>query len=192
MNICVYSSASSIIDKKYIEYVEKLCENLAKRGHNLVYGGGSEGLMGASARGFKKAGREVLSVIPEFFREYTLEGLFIESDQIVWCRTMHDRKNIMEDNADAFLILPGGIGTYDELFDILTTKRLGQHNKPIAVLNLFGYYKELFALLEKTAKEGFVTKKVFDVFKIFEDEKGLFEYLESGEDRFDYDKYKYD
>ena len=143
MRICVYGAASPNIDEQYITATETLGEALAKRGHNLVFGGGGNGLMGAAARGFKKGGADIIGVIPDFFRNEAIEAIYDCCDRLIEPKTMRERKQIMEDNADAFIVVPGGIGTYEEFFEILTSKQLCRHNKPIGIYNIDGYYDEM-------------------------------------------------
>ena len=117
MNICIYGSASKNLDSVYLEACEKFGELLAKRGHGLVFGGSSRGLMGATARGVKKAGGEVLGIVPRFFDE---EGdVYEECDDYIYTETMGERKDLFRINAYAFVILPGGIGTFDEFFETI-------------------------------------------------------------------------
>ncbi len=147
MKICVFGAASSEIDEIYINAVEELGENLAKRGHELVFGAGGNGLMGAAARGFKRGDGKVYGVIPSFFRDENIEAIFDKCDELIFTETMAQRKTKMEDIADAFIVVPGGIGTFEELFEVLTLKQLGRHTKPIAVYDIDGYYKNLMAFL---------------------------------------------
>ena len=144
MRICVYGAASPSIDAEYIAKVEELGKIMAKRGHSLVFGGGKNGLMGAVARGVHDNGGEILGVIPTFFIEQSAEVLYEHCDKVVETETMRERKQIMEDNADAFIVVPGGIGTYEEFFEILTSKQLCRHNKPIAIYNVLGFYENTF------------------------------------------------
>lgn len=136
MKICVYGASSPTIDPKYIEMVEKMGEEMALRGHSLVFGGGANGLMGAAARGVKKGKGYIVGVIPKFFNEENIEAVYDECDELIEPDTMRQRKQIMEDNADAFIITPGGIGTFEEFFEILTLKQLCRHNKPIVIYNV--------------------------------------------------------
>ena len=156
MKVCVFGAASDIIDKKYIDEVEKRGEELAKRGHELVCGAGGNGLMGAAARGVHKQNGKITGVIPEFFREENIEKIFEECDEIIYTKTMAERKAKMEDLADAFMIVPGGMGTFEEFFEVLTLKQLGRHVKPIAIYDINGYYKRLKALLENAMAEKFI------------------------------------
>ena len=149
MKICVFGAASPTIDKEYIQQVEILGEELAKRGHSLVFGGGGNGLMGAVARGVRAQNGYILGVVPEFFEDEDIEKLYHDCDERIETKTMRERKQTMEDNADAFIIVPGGIGTFEEFFEILTLKQLCRHTKPIAIYNVLNYYDEKQFLWEK-------------------------------------------
>ena len=129
MKICVFGAASSLIDPAYIEKVEELGREMVKRGHSLVFGGGARGLMGAVARGVRAEGGYIFGVIPKFFEEEDVEVIFRQCDELIKPDTMRERKQLMEDNADAFIIVPGGIGTFEEFYEILTLKQLCRHNK---------------------------------------------------------------
>ncbi len=179
MRICVYGAASPTIDPKYIEATEKMGEELAKRGHNLVFGGGGNGLMGAAARGFKKGGGHVIGVIPKFFEEENIEAICDLCDEMIMPDTMRERKQIMEDNADAFIVVPGGIGTYEEFFEILTLKQLCRHNKPIALYNIFGYYNELHATMLSAIDKEFVKDNCINLYLLSEDLEEIINYTEA-------------
>ena len=181
MKICVFGAASHTIDKKYIEMVEKMGEEMAKRGHSLVFGGGANGLMGAAARGVKKGGGYILGVIPKFFEDESVEAVLEECDQLIEPDTMRERKQLMEDNAEAFIITPGGIGTFEEFFEILTLKQLCRHNKPIAIYNIDGYYNEILYAIEMATKKNFIRGGCLDLFKICENTDALFAYIETPE-----------
>ena len=181
MKICVFGAASHTIDKKYIEMVEKMGEEMANRGHSLVFGGGANGLMGAAARGVKKGGGYILGVIPKFFEDESVEAVFEECDQLIEPDTMRERKQLMEDNAEAFIITPGGIGTFEEFFEILTLKQLCRHNKPIAIYNIDGYYNEILYAIEVATKKNFIRGGCLDLFKICENTDELFAYIETPE-----------
>ena len=156
MKICVFGAASNEIDNSYIELVENLGKEMAKRGHSLVFGAGGNGLMGAAARGVYSGGGKITGVIPSFFKDENIELIFDKCDELVFTETMAQRKAKMEDLADAFIIVPGGIGTFEEFFEVLTLKQLGRHAKPIAVLDINGYYKKLEEFLEVSVKEQFI------------------------------------
>lgn len=181
MKICVFGAASHTIDKKYIETVEIMGEEMAKRGHSLVFGGGANGLMGAAARGVKKGGGYILGVIPKFFEDESVEAVYKDCDKLIEPDTMRERKQLMEDNADAFIITPGGIGTFEEFFEILTLKQLCRHNKPIAIYNIDGYYNEILYAIEVATKKNFIRGGCLDLFKICENTDELFAYIETPE-----------
>ncbi len=179
MNICVYGASSKTLDDKYLQEAEKLGEVLAKRGHTLVFGGGSHGMMGASARGAKKGGGKVIGVAPKFFN--VGDVLLENCDEFVLTETMRERKQIMEDKSNAFIAVPGGIGTFEELFEILTLKQLGRHTKPVAIFNVNGYYDGIKNMFEKAVDENFMTEKCLELFGIFETAEDVIDYLENYE-----------
>lgn len=179
MRICVYGAASSTIDAEYIEKVEQMGREMAKRGHSLVFGGGGNGLMGAAARGVRAENGHILGVIPKFFGDEKVEAIFEFCDELIEPDTMRERKQIMEDNADAFIIVPGGIGTFEEFFEILTLKQLCRHNKPIAIYNLRGYYNEITHALEKATEKNFIRGNCMELFYTTESLDELFAYVEA-------------
>lgn len=155
MNICVYGASSRTIDEKYIRATEELGKALAERGHGLVFGGGAGGLMGAVARGFEKGGaKEIICVAPKFFN---VDGILFERcSEYIYPDTMRERKAIMEEKAHAFVAAPGGIGTFDEFFEIITLRSLGRHTKPVALYNAHGFYKPMLAMLKEYESQGFL------------------------------------
>lgn len=177
MNICVYGAASNDIHPDYLAAGEALGRCMALRGHTLVYGGGGNGLMGATARGiYAEQGRSI-GVVPSFFN---VDGvLFPHTTEWIYTETMRERKQLMEAHADAFVMTPGGIGTFDEFFEILTLRSLGRHNKPIAVLNTRGYYDAVRELLDKAVAEGFMAAEKKRLYCFFEEPEALLDYLES-------------
>lgn len=164
MNICVYGAASPRIDQKYFSAVERLGEIIAERGHSLVFGAGENGLMGAVAKGVTRGGGKMHGVIPTFFAENKVEAIYPLCTELTYTETMRERKRIMEDCADAFIIVPGGIGTFEEFFEILTLKQLGRHTKPIVIYNLEGYYTELLCAMETAVKKGFITESCLSLY----------------------------
>lgn len=175
MNICLYGASSNDIPKIYIETVENLGETMAKRGHSLVFGGGANGLMGAAARGVTKGGGKTIGIAPSFFN---VDGILYDCSEMIYTETMRDRKKIMEDKADAFVCTPGGIGTLDELFEIMTLKQLARHKKPIAILNVNGYYNGLKSMLENAVDGGFMLKESLSLAPFFENVEELLQYFE--------------
>ncbi len=183
MNICVFGAASNEIDKSYIEAVEKLGETMVKRGHSLVFGAGGHGLMGAVARGVNKAGGEIFGVIPKFFRDEEIEAIFDKCTQLIYTETMAERKTRMENEADAFLIVPGGIGTFEEFFQVLTLKQLGRHSKPIAIYDINGYYEELEAFLQVSMRERFIRENCRELYGYGKSAEDVLKYIEEDEQK---------
>lgn len=177
MNVCIFGASSDLIDKKYIKSAYDLGASLAKKGHGLVFGGGACGVMGASARGFHENGGYILGVAPEFMSEYNLFSENCTDFKIT--KTMAERKTYMEDHADAFIIAPGGIGTYEEFFEVYTLKQLNRHSKAIAIFNPYGYYDDLIKMLRHTVSESFMQQESLDLVAAFCEAKDLIEYLEN-------------
>lgn len=168
---CVYGGASEKIADEHKMAVERLGEIIAESGLSLVYGAGATGCMGAVARGVKRAGGFVMGITPDFIESF--EEIF-DCDNTVKVDTMAERKTLMEKHADVFIIAPGGIGTMDEFFQVLTLKYLERMDAPIVVLNLNGFYDGLMVLMESLIKNNAVYREVhslFDVIDNVEDER---------------------
>ncbi|MCB9963999.1 MAG: TIGR00730 family Rossman fold protein [Rhodospirillales bacterium] len=152
--VCVYCGSSSRVDDKFKQMAQDVGAALAKAGYRVVYGGGQVGLMGLVASSALDAGGEVVGIIPDHLdeREQRHEGL----TELHVVSSMHERKAMMAERADIFLILPGGLGTMDEFFEIVTWRQLGLHNKPIIVYNFDGYWENLKLLLNTICAEGFM------------------------------------
>ncbi len=176
MNICVYGASSDAIDKEYIKNGEILGEEMAKRGHTLVYGGGASGLMGAVARGMSRHNGKIIGVAPTFFN---VDGvLYEECTEFIYTETMRERKQIMEDKSDAFIMTPGGVGTFEEFFEIVTLKQLNRHQKAIAILNTKGYFDLIKKLMNTSAKRGFMKDETLKLYEFFKDPQKLLDYIE--------------
>jgi uncharacterized protein (TIGR00730 family) len=160
-SVCVYCGSSAGDDPIYVAAARKLGQILAREQIRLVYGGGGIGLMGAVAHAAMDAGGEVTGVIPEFLvaREHAFEG----ARDVVVTRDMHERKRVMFERADAFIALPGGIGTLEELIEQLSWLQLGQHRKPVLALNLNGFWDPLLALLAHLESRGFIRPRSFEL-----------------------------
>jgi uncharacterized protein (TIGR00730 family) len=151
-SVCVYCGSSDLVDPAYLAAAHALGGEIARAGLKFVYGGGGVGLMGAAARGAHEAGGAALGIIPEFLKGR--EQPFDDVETIV-VTTMHERKMMMFEQADSFVVLPGGIGTLEEIVELLSWRRLGLHAKPIVFLNQNGFYETLFALFQHTVDEKF-------------------------------------
>ena len=176
MTACVYAAASNKIAKRYIQICEELGEEIAKHRMKLIYGAGSGGLMGAVARGVRRQNGEVIGVTPKFIHEF--EPLFPDCTELIETETMADRKEIMENKADFFIIAPGGVGTLDEFFQIVTLTDVGRHNKPIIVFNIDGYYTKLLNYLYESSDLGFINVNVLDKIYVADDVEDIFAYFE--------------
>ena len=177
MNICVYGASSNTIDSSYIEQTEYLGRQMAKRGHSLVYGAGANGLMGAVARGVHEEHGDIIGVTPSFFN---VDGILYENvTELITTETMRERKQIMENRADAFIMTPGGIGTLEEFFEILTLKQLGRHGKAIVVYNQNGFFDPLLTMMSETAAKGFMTDATNEIYTVMDDADAILDYLEN-------------
>ena len=177
MRICVYGAASPTIDDNYKEVTFNLGKLMVKRGHSLVFGGGGNGLMGAVAQGVKSENGHIIGVIPKFFDNENIEAICDYCDQLIEPDTMRERKQIMEDTADAFIVVPGGIGTYEEFFEMLTLKQLGRHNKPMVMLNTRGYYDPMAAMLQNTVDEGFMSADCLELYGVCNSPEEALDYI---------------
>jgi uncharacterized protein (TIGR00730 family) len=151
MNICLFGASSDNINECYFKEVEELGKMMASRGHGMVFGGGATGLMGAAARGLTEAGGKSIGIAPRFFNEPGV--LFQNCTEFIFTETMRERKQNMEDLSDAFIIVPGGIGTFEELLECLTWKQLGLHSNPVVILNVDGYYDRLLSCIDLMVEE---------------------------------------
>lgn len=155
-SLCVYCGSRAGGDPAHLQAAEQLGQAIGRRGWRLIYGGGRVGLMGAVADAALAAGASVIGVIPESLMRLEVghRGL----TELLVVRTMHERKQAMAERADAFVALPGGIGTFEELFEAWTWRHLDYHQHPIGLLNVNGYYGALKAFLDRTVAEGFVNE----------------------------------
>lgn len=158
---CVFCASSGLVPQYYTSEARRLGERLAAEGWGLVYGGGSTGLMGAVADGILDAGGSVTGVIPRFMVEVEWQHKGVADMRLT--DTMSERKRIMVDMADAIIVLPGSTGTLDELFEVVADKKLGLHNKPIALLNSNGFYDSTLAQLRLMVEQKFMTQRHLDV-----------------------------
>lgn len=165
--ICLYGASSETLADAYYAAAQTIGEGLAAAGIGLVFGGGATGLMGAAARGADSKGGEIIGVAPKFFDE---EGVLYQNcTEFIFTETMRERKQTMEDLADGFIVTPGGIGTLEEFFEIFTLRQLGQHGKPIYILNACGYYDQLLAFLDHMVEEKFMKPHCLDMIHVYSD-----------------------
>jgi hypothetical protein len=175
MNICVYCASSESVAPAFFTAAEVLGRHIARRGDTLVYGGADIGLMGALARAVKSGGGRVIGVMPELIKAEPID--FADADEFIITRDMRERKARMAELADAFLVLPGGFGTLEELAEILVLRQLREHSKPIIVLNIQGFYEPLIALFEHYYRQGFA-KPWRDLYYVADDVERALEVLD--------------
>ena len=159
--LCVFCGSSHGANSAYAEAAKNLGGELARRGIELVYGGGKVGLMGVIADAVLAGGGRVTGIIPESLMAKELGNKTIQDLRVV--KTMHERKALMAELSDGFIAMPGGIGTFEEFFEIVTWAQLGFHTKPCALLNVNGFYDPLLQLLDHSIAEGFVKPKQRDL-----------------------------
>ena len=155
-SICVYCGSNDGKSPDYPRAAEQLGRDMAEAGIRLVYGGGSVGLMGIVARTVMAHGGEVTGIIPQFLKDR--EVMLTEVSELIVTADMHERKRIMFERSDAFVALPGGIGTLEEVVEMMTWAQLDQHEKPILIVNINGFWDPLIALFGRMTGEGFLHK----------------------------------
>lgn len=186
MKICIFGASSEQIEKIYIDTAESLGRAAAVRGDAVIFGAGKYGVMGAAARGVSAVKGELIGVSPKFFIEDKV--LYDGCTELVFTETMRERKAIMEDRADAFVICAGGIGTFEEFFEVLTLKQLRRHSKPIVIYNVNGYYDSLLNMMKKSVSEGFMSDECLKLYTVADTEQEVFEQIDNYKE-YTYDKY---
>ncbi len=165
-SVCVYCGSSARVDQVYKDCAVAMGKMLAENGWGLVYGGGRVGLMGLTADAALAGGANVIGIIPTHIQAREVEHHDITELHVV--DTMHTRKQMMVDRSDAFVILPGGLGTLDEFFELLTWKQLGLHDKPVVMVNINGYWTKMIAAIQHIADVGFMRREDFGMFHVVE------------------------
>jgi uncharacterized protein (TIGR00730 family) len=175
--ICVYSSSSNSIDKSYFDLADRLGAAIASREDILLFGGGIRGLMGATASAVHRLKGRVIGVIPEALN---LKGVVYETcDELIVTKDMRERKSVMDARSDAFIALPGGFGTLEELLEIITLKQLKYHNKPIVILNINGFYDTLLRQFSVITDEHFAKQESALLYHISADVADALDYIDS-------------
>jgi uncharacterized protein (TIGR00730 family) len=159
--VCVYCASSEGIDASYLALARAVGARIATGGHSLVSGGGRVSMMGAVAQAARAGGAHTVGVIPQHLVSYEVADE--DADELIVVATMRERKQIMDDRADAFIALPGGIGTFEEFFEAWTSASLGMHPKPVIVLDPDGFYEPLWQYLNSLRDKGFVRQLALDV-----------------------------
>ena len=171
MNICIFGASGRELEESYYAAAELLGSLIAQQGHTLVFGGGREGLMGAAARGAHKYGGDIIGIVPKFFDE---PGIITE---LVFTETMRERKQLMEERSEACVVLPGGIGTLEEFFEMLTLKQLGRSDRAIVVLNTNNYYGPMQHMLEDTARQRFMSRGCLELYGLADTPDKALDYI---------------
>lgn len=164
MKIGVFCSASPNLEPQFYELARTLGAQMAERGYGLVYGAGSIGMMGELARAMHAGGGYVFGVIPHALDRF--EVTYTACDRLIYTETMRERKAIMDENAAAFIALPGGIGTMEEVLEIITLKQLGYHSKPVIILNGYGYFDPLLAQLTSCVTKQFAQPELLEIYTV--------------------------
>ncbi|MBW8720329.1 MAG: TIGR00730 family Rossman fold protein [Variovorax paradoxus] len=174
-SICVYCGSRPGERPEFSQAAQAVGQWIGQHGGQLVYGGGRTGLMGTVAEATRLAGGRVVGIIPKALVDKELANPLCDELHVV--DTMHERKAMMGERADAFIALPGGIGTFEELFEVWTWRQLGYHDQPIGLLNTAGYYDDLLAFLGKTVERGFLSTAQMDLLQVSDDAATLLDRL---------------
>jgi uncharacterized protein (TIGR00730 family) len=172
-SVCVFCGSRSGSDPSFTTCAEELGVGLAKAGHRLVYGAGDVGLMGSVARAAQAAGGETFGVIPEHLLKREVGK--VDLTTFVVTENMHERKKVMFMNSDAVVILPGGAGSLDEFFEVLTWRQLDLHEKPIILVNIAGYWDKLIDLMSDVVEKGFADQSLIDFVTVVPDARSALE-----------------
>jgi uncharacterized protein (TIGR00730 family) len=183
--ITVYCASSSNVSTNYLNSAYELGAKIALTGHEIIYGGGNVGLMGKLAEGAIVNGGVVTGVIPKFLMKLELGHTNIS--KLIITSTLHERQKIMMDKADVIMALPGGCGTFVELFEAITWKKLNRINCPIVIINLNGYYDDLINMLNKAIVEGFMREDHFTIWTVVADIDEAVRFLNKSYDYVNYD-----
>lgn len=164
MKICMYGSGSKDIPNEYTDVGYELGLKIAEDGHSLVFGGGNDGMMGAVASGAFNNGGEVTAIAPSWIGEFDVR--FENCSEYIKTDSMDERKKLFLEKSDVFIICPGGFGTLDELFEVLTLKYLKRHSKKIIIFNINHFYDTMLSMLQKMHDDGLIREGAFDIFDV--------------------------
>jgi uncharacterized protein (TIGR00730 family) len=173
--ICVFCASSSSVDQIFCDAADDLGRKMGELDIELVYGGASIGLMGSVARGVHATGGKVVGVLPQFMKTKDIE--YAEADELIVTRDMRERKAVMDDRSDAFIALPGGIGTQEELMEILSMKQLQLNPKPLVVLNTQQFYDKWVAFIQDMIARKFTKASIEDLFFLANDSQSALDYI---------------
>ena len=174
--VCVFCGSSFGSDPAFRDAARALGHGIAKMGYSLVFGGGGLGLMGDVAKAALDGGSQIQGIMPAFLQ--ALEPEVSPQEKLIVTPHMQERKTLMLQMSDAFLVLPGGLGTFDEFFEVVTEAQLGVHTKPIIVVNVDGYYNALDAMLHDTVNAGFASPKIMALYHLADGAEAALQMLE--------------
>ena len=174
-SICVFCGSSQAVKDCYKSVAIELGREIARRGADLVYGGASIGLMGCVARGVHEEKGKVIGILPEFFRKKDIE--YLDADELIVTKDMRERKAKMDERSDAFIVLPGGIGTLEETMEILSMRQLKLTNKPLVFISTGGFYDKLNETFASMIEQKFAKENIRNMFAMTSDPKGALEYI---------------
>ncbi len=175
--ICVYCSSSNYLPEKFYNFAQEFGKELGSRNYDMVYGGTVVGMMGVIASNALENGAKVTGVIPERIASFGLKHPDLA--QVIITKDMRERKAKMEEMGDIYIALPGGFGTFEEIFEILVAKQLGYHNKPIIFFNFDGYYDNLFKMFDTVYKNNFAKEQMKKLYYIADNIEDMFNYLKT-------------
>ena len=175
--ICVFCSSSNAVEEVYHQTATDLGHRIGQLGLDLVYGGARIGLMGAVARGVHDKGGRVVGVIPEFFRKKDKTIEYVEADELIVTKDMRNRKAIMDERSDAFIVLPGGVGTLEEAMEIMSMKQLCLTDKPLTFINTNNFYDGFFSNLQKMIDLKFAKSSILDLFTVCPDPASALDFI---------------
>jgi len=187
MTICVFCSSSEDLDNKYYSIAEELGKQLGTRGSKLIHGAGSIGLMGVLMRSAYNNGAEITGVVPKYLNRKNIVN--DDYQKLVITKDMKDRKEYMRKNSDAFIALPGGFGTMEELLEVITLKQLKYHNKPIVIINAYNYYHNLLQQFKEFYDQKFANISYKALYHVTDDISAALNYIDSYKHENIYDKY---
>jgi cytokinin riboside 5'-monophosphate phosphoribohydrolase len=178
MRLCVYCASSNTISERYFAAARAIGEGIGRRGWTLIFGGGSVGLMGMVAEAVRSTGGSVIGIIPQALLDREIG--YLRADELIVTTTMRQRKQLMDDQAEAFVALPGGFGTLEELLEIMTLRQLAYHDKPIVIVNIDGYFDALLAQFERIFAEGFAHTRYQDLYRVVISSEDALDLLSTG------------
>ena len=174
-SICVFCGSSQSVDDCYKKVATELGQEIGKRGIDLIYGGASIGLMGCVARGVHEEKGKVIGILPEFF--YTKDIGYLDADELIVTQDMRERKAKMDERSDAFIVLPGGVGTLEEAIEILSMRQLEVTDKPLVFINTVGFFDKLNETISSMIEKNFAKEKIRTLFAMTPNPQTALEYI---------------